>query len=163
TMSSSEAQIHESVKQVLVEFKNEVKPGSLTAYAIAAMKALNTMIAVAPVTTFYELEHVLLDAAIKSLCDTCDEPSVSSGCDVYKLFVTRGLDETYDNFEHCRQQIVEKGKRLISLFEKSRTDIARRFVRSMHDSSVVLLHGFSRVVMQVVEEGIRWSRRGSGT
>ena len=81
--------------------------------------------------------------------------ALRSGCELFMRHVTRTFVEFPGEFQACKEGLLRRGVEFAQLTERSRLTIARLGAPFIHDGSVVLLHGRSRVVAGVLMEAAR--------
>ncbi|KAL6073924.1 Translation initiation factor eIF-2B subunit alpha [Balamuthia mandrillaris] len=133
---------------VIRRFEEELRQNPDYPVAVAAITILTEVIKVSKAHTMYEVQLELREAAIQlQKCST--SISLSSGCALFTLFVTRTVENITD-FEKCKSRLIERGESFREKALLSRSKIGALADRFMHDGLVVLTHGFSRVVLAVL-------------
>lgn len=87
--------------------------------------------------------ELMLEYASKHV--TRSHIALASGCELFLKYITRTFLESRD-FETCRMNVLERGGRFADISLAARDRIASRGHGFIRDGSVVLLHGWSRVV-----------------
>ena len=127
--------------------------------AVAAMNVLADWIKKSKATTMMELQ-IQLKTAAEHIESFAPDVPITSGCELFIRYVTRSNTEI-PNFQECRAALVDRSAYYKEMTLKSRNRIAELGETFIHDGSVVLLHGNSRVVQRVLqaagESGKRFS------
>jgi translation initiation factor eIF-2B subunit alpha len=131
----------------------------LTAVAIpvAATQALLDVIRRSTANTMMGLQmeleeasHIMLThAETKSLLGGRSTIALASGCELFLKHVTRAFLELPD-FAACKAQVLERGERFASISLAARERIADLGQAFVQDGTVVLTHGWSRVVTKLL-------------
>ncbi|XP_058108700.1 uncharacterized protein LOC131251777 [Magnolia sinica] len=121
------------------------------AEAVAAIMALAAVIRSSEATTMMELE-IELKKASDSL-KAWDETSISlsAGCDLFMRYVTRTSALEYENFNAAKSRLIERGEKFGEISLKARRTIAMLSQDFIFDGCTILVHGFSRVVLEVLK------------
>ena len=110
--------------------------------------------------TMAEVDTTLYRAVneLKRLGSQCGHGiSVAAGCDIFVKFVTRKNLEK-DNIKTVLNAMRERGQAFAEISSRSRAKIAslgRQFIR---DEMTILCHGFSRVVLALLQEASKTTR-----
>jgi translation initiation factor eIF-2B subunit alpha len=75
--------------------------------------------------------------------------ALCSGCDLFLKYITRSFLELAD-FEACRTEVLERGKRFAGITLAARDRIAHVGADFIQEGQTVLTHGFSRVVASIL-------------
>ncbi|KAL0380594.1 UNVERIFIED_CONTAM: Translation initiation factor eIF-2B subunit alpha [Sesamum angustifolium] len=134
---------------VVDEFKNWRKQPEL-AEAVAAIRALASVIRSSQATTMMELE-IELKKAVDSL-KSWDTTSISltAGCDLFIRYVTRTSALEYEDFDSAKSRLIERAEKFGEISYKAREIIAMLGQDFILDGCTILVHGFSRVVLEVL-------------
>ncbi|PKA65847.1 Methylthioribose-1-phosphate isomerase [Apostasia shenzhenica] len=121
------------------------------AEAVAAIMALAAFIRSSEATTMMELEIELKKASdtLKSWDTT--SISLSAGCDLFMRYVTRTSALEYEDFNAAKLRLIERGEKFGEISLKARRTIAMLGQDFIFDGCTVLVHGFSRVVLEVLK------------
>ncbi|KAG0482715.1 hypothetical protein HPP92_010799 [Vanilla planifolia] len=121
------------------------------AEAVAAIMALAAFIRSSEAATMMELEIELKKAsdALKSWDTT--SISLSAGCDLFMRYVTRTSALEYEDFNAAKLRLIERGEKFGEISLKARRTIAMLGQDFVFDGSTILVHGFSRVVLEVLK------------
>ncbi|KAL0319486.1 UNVERIFIED_CONTAM: Translation initiation factor eIF-2B subunit alpha [Sesamum angustifolium] len=134
---------------VVDEFNNWRKQPEL-AEAVAAIRALASVIRSSQATTMMELEIELKKAsdALKSWDTT--SISLTAGCDLFMRYVTRTSALEYEDFNSAKSRLLERAEKFGEISYKARRIIAMLSQDFIFDGCTILVHGFSRVVLEVL-------------
>jgi len=130
---------------VIREFKRFVSSDPVNGPAVSAIKALTWVIRNSEATTIMRLE-IELKAATDSLKSYEKSLSVASSCELFNRYLTRTSLDIPD-FEKCRAHIIARAVNFQQKSIVSRDEIAEMFAPFIRNNSVILIHGFSRVVI----------------
>ncbi|KAG1366383.1 translation initiation factor eIF-2B subunit alpha [Cocos nucifera] len=121
------------------------------AEAVAAIMALAAVIRSSEATTMMELEIELKKASdtLKSWDTT--SISLSAGCDLFMRYVTRTSALEYEDFDAAKLRLIERGEKFGEISLKARRTIAMLGQDFIFDGCTILVHGFSRVVLEVLK------------
>ncbi|KAL2555053.1 Eukaryotic translation initiation factor 2B (eIF-2B) family protein [Forsythia ovata] len=141
----------DSVKDfsVVDEFNNWRKQPDL-AEAVAAIRALASVIRSSQATTMMELEIELKKAADSLKSWDTTSISLTAGCDLFMRYVTRTSALEYEDFNSAKSRLLERAERFGELSYKARRTIAMLTQDFIFDGCTILVHGFSRVVLEVL-------------
>ena len=84
-----------------------------------------------------------------SRCGRLNAISLNAGCELFLQYVTRASLDIPD-FDDCREVLRKRGEHFASLSMRSRSKIAAATVDFIHQGSVVLVLGYSRVVIKAL-------------
>ncbi|KAL5998102.1 hypothetical protein ACLOJK_009037 [Asimina triloba] len=121
------------------------------AEAVAAIMALASVIRSSEVTTMMELEIELKKAS--DTLKAWDETSISlsAGCDLFMRYVTRTSAVEYEDFNAAKSRLIERGEKFGEISLKARRTIAMLSQDFIFDGCTILVHGFSRVILEVLK------------
>eukprot|EP01116_Phalansterium_solitarium_P001424 TRINITY_DN11220_c0_g1_i1.p1 TRINITY_DN11220_c0_g1~~TRINITY_DN11220_c0_g1_i1.p1 ORF type:complete len:295 (+),score=79.36 TRINITY_DN11220_c0_g1_i1:32-886(+) len=148
-----------SVPAVVRNFKNWTLEDPEIAAAVAAVRALTTVIKTTQGSTLQEVLHEL-ELATKLLKECSSALSVESACALFTRFVTRTTLET-PHFEECTRRLIERGDQYTQQAMLGRDKIGKFADTFIRDGLTVLTHGFSRVVLAVLERAHRQGKHFS--
>ncbi|KAL9250316.1 Translation initiation factor eIF2B subunit alpha-like protein [Drosera capensis] len=157
TPSSEELEIEGGVRgggegkgNVIDEFNGWRRQPEL-AEAVAAIKALASVIRLSGATTMMELE-IELKKASDSL-KSWDKTSISltAGCDLFMRYVTRTTALEYEDFNSAKSRLLERAEKFGEISYKARRIIAMVSQDFVFDGCTILVHGFSRVVLEILK------------
>ncbi|GER45065.1 translation initiation factor eif-2b alpha subunit [Striga asiatica] len=134
---------------VVDEFNNWRKQPDL-AEAVAAIRSLASVIRSSQATTMMELEIELKKAA--DLLKSWDSTSISltAGCDLFMRYVTRTSALEYEDFNSAKSRLIERAEKFGEISYKARRIIAMLGQDFILDGCTILVHGFSRVVLEIL-------------
>ncbi|KAG8490064.1 hypothetical protein CXB51_015949 [Gossypium anomalum] len=157
---------------VIDEFNSWRKQPDL-AEAVAAIRALAAVIRASQATTMMELEIELKKASDSlkkpnsaAFCSTYSEfvlefpvdiawdatsISLTAGCDLFMRYVTRTSALEYEDFNSARYRLIERAEKFGEISYKARRIIAMLSQDFIFDGCTILVHGFSRVVLEVLK------------
>ncbi|KAG9459786.1 hypothetical protein H6P81_004294 [Aristolochia fimbriata] len=135
---------------VIEEFNYWRKKPDL-AEAVAAIMALAAVIRCSEATTMMELEIELTEASntLKSWDTT--SISLSAGCDLFMRYVTRTSALEHEDIFSAKSRLIERGERFGEISLKARKTIAMLSQDFIFDGCTILVHGYSRVVLEVLK------------
>ncbi|XP_031274187.1 translation initiation factor eIF-2B subunit alpha-like [Pistacia vera] len=135
---------------VIEEFNSWRKQPDL-AEAVAAIRALAAVIRNSEANTMMELEIELKKASdsLKSWDST--SISLTAGCDLFMRYVTRTSALEYEDFNSAKSRLIERAEKFGEISYKARRIIAMLSQDFIFDGCTILVHGFSRVVLEVLK------------
>ncbi|KAJ8448295.1 hypothetical protein Cgig2_025219 [Carnegiea gigantea] len=138
------------VQSVIDEFNSWRKQPDL-AEAVAAIRALASVIRSSKATTMMELEIELKKASdtLKSWDTT--SISLTAACDLFMRYVTRTSALEYEDFNSAKSRLIERAEKFGEISYKARKIIAMLSQDFIFDGCTILVHGFSRVVLEVLK------------
>ncbi|CAK9310554.1 unnamed protein product [Citrullus colocynthis] len=150
-LSETDARDSESGKpfSVIDEFNNWRKQPDL-AEAVAAIRALAAVIRSSQATTMMELEIELKKASDSLKSWDTTSISLTAGCDLFTRYVTRTSALEYEDFKSAKSRLIERAEKFGEISCKARRIIAMLSQDFIFDGCTILVHGFSRVVMEVL-------------
>ncbi|CAA3006799.1 translation initiation factor eIF-2B subunit alpha-like [Olea europaea subsp. europaea] len=134
---------------VVDEFNNWRKQPDL-AEAVAAIRALASVIRSSQATTMMELEIELKKASDSLKSWDTASISLTAGCDLFMRYVTRTSALEYEDFNSAKSRLLERAERFGEISYKARKIIAMLSQEFIFDGCTILVHGFSRVVLEVL-------------
>lgn len=135
---------------VIEEFNYWRKKPDL-AEAVAAIMALSSVIRSSEATTMMELEGELRDASNALKSWDASSISLSAGCDLFMRYVTRTSALEYEDFDAAKSRLIERGEKFGEISLKARKTIAMLSQDFIFDGCTILVHGFSRVVLEILK------------
>ncbi|KAJ9691823.1 hypothetical protein PVL29_011102 [Vitis rotundifolia] len=135
---------------VIDEFNSWRKQPDL-AEAVAAIRALASVIRSSQATTMMELEIELKKASDSLKSWDTTSISLTAGCDLFMRYVTRTSALEYENFNSAKSRLIERAERFGEISYKARRIIAMLGQDFIFDGCTILVHGFSRVVLEVLK------------
>ncbi|KHN16382.1 Translation initiation factor eIF-2B subunit alpha [Glycine soja] len=122
------------------------------AEAAAAIRALAAVIRSSKATTMMQLEIELKKASdfLKSWDTT--SISLTAGCDLFMRYVTRTSALEYEDFNSAKSRLIERAEKFGEIsYKAARKVIAMLSQDFIFDGCTILVHGFSRVVFEVLK------------
>ncbi|GAA0145869.1 translation initiation factor [Lithospermum erythrorhizon] len=135
---------------VVDEFNNWRKQPHL-AEAVAAIRALASVIRSSHATTMMELEIELKKASDSLKSWDTTSISLTAGCDLFMRYVTRTSALEYEDFNSAKFRLLERAEKFGEISYKARRIIAMLSQDFIFDGCTILVHGFSRVVLEVLK------------
>ncbi|KAK3139817.1 hypothetical protein QOZ80_5AG0390810 [Eleusine coracana subsp. coracana] len=121
------------------------------AEAVAAIMALAAVIRSSRATTMMELEIELKKASDKLKSWDATSISLSAACDLFMRFVTRTSHLEHEKFDAAKSRLIERGEKFGEISLKARKTIAMLSQDFISDGCTMLVHGYSRVVLEVLK------------
>ncbi|XWS12218.1 hypothetical protein CRYUN_Cryun37aG0071000 [Craigia yunnanensis] len=135
---------------VIDEFNSWRKQPDL-AEAVAAIRALAAVIGASQATTMMELEIELKTASDSLKSWDTTSISLTTGCDLFMRYVTRTSALEYEDFNSAKSRLIERAEKFGEISCKARRIIAMLSQDFIFDGCTILVHGFSRVVLEVLK------------
>lgn len=146
---------------IVQEFHEALQRSPDTAVAVGAIKALTSVIRKSSAQTMMGLEKELKDAAAS--LQGCNPTAISlkAGCELFLRYTTRTSAIENEDFATAKARIIERGKQFAETSTRARHTIAELGAGFVHHDAVVMVHGFSRVALallqQVADHGVQFS------
>ncbi|KAK1263396.1 hypothetical protein QJS04_geneDACA013587 [Acorus gramineus] len=121
------------------------------AEAVAAIMALASVIRSSEATTMMELEIELKKASDSLKSWDTTSISLSAGCDLFMRYVTRTSALEYEDFNAAKSRLIERGEKFGEISLRARRTIAMLSQDFIFDGCTIMVHGFSRVVLEVLK------------
>ncbi|KAJ0987464.1 hypothetical protein J5N97_005820 [Dioscorea zingiberensis] len=121
------------------------------AEAVAAIMALAAVIQSSTATTMMELEIELKKASDSLKKGDRSSISLTAGCDLFMRYVTRTTALEYEDFDAAKLRLIERAEKFGEISLKARRTIAMLSQDFIFDGCTILVHGFSRVVLEVLK------------
>ncbi|KAH6821844.1 Eukaryotic translation initiation factor 2B family protein [Perilla frutescens var. hirtella] len=134
---------------VVDEFNNWRKQPEL-AEAVAAIRALAWVIRSSQATTMMELEIELKKASDSLKSWDTTSISLTAGCDLFMRYVTRTSALDREDFSSAKSRLLERAEKFGEISYKARRIIAMLSQDFIFDGCTILVHGFSRVVLEAL-------------
>ncbi|KAJ4717691.1 Translation initiation factor eIF-2B subunit alpha like [Melia azedarach] len=135
---------------VIEEFNSWRKQPDL-AEAVAAIRALAAVIGNSEAKTMMELEIELKKASDSLKSWDTTSISLTAGCDLFIRYVTRTSALEYEDFNSAKSRLIERAEKFGEISYKARRIIAMLSQDFIFDGCTILVHGFSRVVFEVLK------------
>ncbi|XP_030535989.1 translation initiation factor eIF-2B subunit alpha-like [Rhodamnia argentea] len=139
---------------VIDEFNNWRQQPDL-AEAVAAIRALAAVIRASEATTMMELEIELKKASDSLKLGDTTSISLTAGCDLFMRYVTRTSALEYEEFNSAKSRLIERAEKFGEISYKARRIIAMLSQDFIFDGCTILVHGFSRVVLEVLKTAVQ--------
>ncbi|KAF8011270.1 hypothetical protein BT93_J1778 [Corymbia citriodora subsp. variegata] len=136
------------------EFNNWRQQPDL-AEAVAAIRALAAVIRASEATTMMELEIELKKASDSLKNSDTTSISLTAGCDLFMRYVTRTSALEYEEFNSAKSRLIERAEKFGEISQKARRIIAMLSQDFIFDGCTILVHGFSRVVLEVLKTAVQ--------
>lgn len=136
---------------VVKEFNDSLQRSPDMAVAVAAIKALTTIIKISSAQTMMGLEKELKEAA--AALQRCNPTAISlkAGCELFLRYTTRTSALEFSDFATAKKRLIERGSHFAETSKNARQTIAELGSRFVRNGSVVLTHGHSRVVFALLQ------------
>ncbi|OIV95163.1 hypothetical protein TanjilG_21553 [Lupinus angustifolius] len=121
------------------------------AEAVAAIRALASIIRSSNATTMMELEIELKKASDSLKSWDATSISLTAGCDLFLRYVTRTSALEYEDFNSAKSRLIERAEKFGEISYKARKIIAMLSQEFIFDGCTILVHGFSRVVLEILK------------
>lgn len=121
------------------------------AEAVAAIMALGSSIRSSKATTMMELEIELKKASDSLKSSDTTSISLSAGCDLFMRYVTRTSALEHEDFNAAKSRLIERAEKFGEISLRARRTIAMLSQDFIFDGCTILVHGFSRVVLEVLK------------
>ncbi|KAL1313414.1 hypothetical protein HN51_039972 [Arachis hypogaea] len=121
------------------------------AEAVAAIRALAAVIRSSQASTMMQLEIELKKASDSLKAWDTTSISLTAGCDLFMRYVTRTSALEYEDFNSAKSRLIERAEKFGEISYKSRKIIAMLSQEFIFDGCTILVHGFSRVVFEVLK------------
>ncbi|KAI3521312.1 hypothetical protein L1887_10775 [Cichorium endivia] len=148
--SSLKSAASENSFPVIDEFNNWRKQPDL-AEAVAAIRALASVIRSSEATTMMELQNELKTASDSLKSWDMTSISLTAGCDLFMRYVTRTSAVEYEDFDSAKSRFLERAEKFGEISYKARKIIAMLSQDFIFDGCTILVHGFSRVVLEILK------------
>ncbi|CAG8560267.1 69_t:CDS:2 [Paraglomus occultum] len=125
---------------------------------IAAIESLIELIKHSKATTLSEFMKSLEEGSDLLKSSTRNPISLSAGTDLFLRFVTRTSHDV-TNLDACKEHLMESGKVLVEKAIAVRHKVAELGVQFIKDDAVILIHSYSRVVMQLLQRAAACKKR----
>lgn len=156
--SASETKRAAAGPDVVREFHEALARSPDMAVAVAAIKALTSVIQRSSAQTMMGLDADLQAAAMA--LQSCNPTAISlkAGCELFLRYATRTSALEADDFQSARARLIQRGNHFAKTSVRARATIAELGARFIRSGATVLVHGYSRVVLEVLKQA---ATRGS--
>ncbi|XP_047312175.1 translation initiation factor eIF-2B subunit alpha-like [Impatiens glandulifera] len=121
------------------------------AEAVAAIRALASVMRSSQATTMMEFEIELKKASDSLKSWDTTSISLTAGCDLFMRYVTRTSALEYEEFSSAKSRLIERADKFGEISLKARKIIAMLSQDFIFDGCTIMVHGFSRVVLEVLK------------
>ncbi|XP_010462296.1 PREDICTED: translation initiation factor eIF-2B subunit alpha-like [Camelina sativa] len=121
------------------------------AEAVAAIRALAAVIRASEATTMMELEIELKKASDTLKAWDTTSISLTAGCDLFMRYVTRTSALEFEDFNSAKSRVLGRAEKFGEISCKARRVIAILSQDFIFDGCTILVHGFSRVVFEILK------------
>ncbi|MED6192515.1 hypothetical protein PIB30_010720 [Stylosanthes scabra] len=135
---------------VIDEFNRWRKQPDL-AEAVAAIRALAAVIRSSMATTMMQLEIELKSASDSLKSWDTTSISLTAACDLFMRYVTRTAALEYEDFNSAKSRLIERADKFGEISYTARKVIAMLSQDFIFNGCTILVHGFSRVVLEVLK------------
>ncbi|PVF98914.1 nagb/rpia/CoA transferase-like protein [Serendipita vermifera] len=126
---------------------------------VAAMQSLSELIAQTEIATMFELMEAVKEAATRLKRHySHNSVSLSAGCDVFYQFIS-SLRDFGQDFEGFKNNIIAAVREYAQNTKRVKDTIAEHVDAFIKDDSVILIHAYSRVVVNALLMSHRKGRR----
>ncbi|CAN0877785.1 Translation initiation factor eIF-2B subunit alpha [Linum grandiflorum] len=143
---------------VIDEFDNWRKQPDL-AEAVAAIRGLAAVIRNSKATTMMALQIELEKASDSLKAWDTTSISLTAGCDLFLRYVTRTSALEYEDFDSAKARLLERAEKFGEISNKARRIIAMLSQDFIFDGCTILVHGFSRVVFEILKTAAHSKKR----
>ncbi|KFK35689.1 hypothetical protein AALP_AA4G024400 [Arabis alpina] len=121
------------------------------AEAVAAIRALAAVIRSSEAKTMMELEIELKKASDTLKAWDTTSISLTAGCDLFMRYVTRTSALEFEDFNSAKSRVLGRAEKFGEISCKARKIIAMLSQDFIFDGCTILVHGFSRVVFEILK------------
>ncbi|KAG8825027.1 translation initiation factor eIF-2B subunit alpha [Serendipita sp. 401] len=147
-----------STFDVIAAYKTFVSDPDIS-MPVAAMQSLSELIAQTEIATMFELMEAVKDAATRLKRHySHNSVSLSAGCEVFYQFIS-SLRDFGQDFEGFKSHIIAAVREYAQNTKQVKDTIAGNVDAFIKDDSVILTHGYSRVVVNALLISHRKGRR----
>lgn len=145
-------------EEIVKTYKAELETDPSLSEALASIRVLIKLIQQSGAETLAELREALKGAIDEIMNTDTMVTSISSTGELFLRFITlTTLSET--SFDECKRTLIERGEMFLEEAKKSREKIAMLGEPFITDGIKILIHGKSRVVLEVLKRAARISRK----
>lgn len=121
------------------------------AEAVAAIRALAAVISSSKASTMMQLEIELKNASDSLKAWDTTSISLTAASDLFMRYVTRTSALEFEDFHSAKSRLIERADKFGEISYKARKIIAMLSQDFIFDGCTILVHGFSRVVFEVLK------------
>ncbi|SZF04728.1 unnamed protein product [Blumeria hordei] len=129
---------------------------------VAAIEALIHLLSITQITTIYETLDLINTQSAQLKSQVANPISLSAGTDLFQRYLLNSLKPASggSNFENVRQHLLSNGRLFVNRAKAARERIAQCGAGFIADGNVVLTHGGSRVVGQLLSKAAEVNKLG---
>lgn len=121
------------------------------AEAVAAIRALAAVISASKASTMMQLEIELKNASDTLKAWDTTSISLTAASDLFMRYVTRTSALEFEDFNSAKARLIERADKFGEISYKARKIIGMLSQDFIFDGCTILVHGFSRVVFEVLK------------
>ena len=129
---------------------------------LAAIKTLIKAIEVSEEVSLQGLD-ASLKSIIKNLVNSSDQSvtSIESGCELLQRFITLAAQDALlsKDFSECKKVLAMRGNLFLQQAQSSRNRISKLSQQFIQDRCVILTHGRSRVIINLLTQAMKLNKR----
>jgi len=144
---------------VVADFLKELSASMELPVAVAAIRALVAVIQRSGANTMMGLEKELLVTSGELQRFQSTSIALRAACELFMCYVTRTSALDSQNFEGVKAHLIDRGMKFAHTALVARTKIAQQGGRFLRDGHVVLIHGYSRVVINLLQRAAGQGKR----
>ncbi|GLC44470.1 hypothetical protein PLESTF_000556900 [Pleodorina starrii] len=134
------------------EFHDALNRDEEVAFAVAAIMALTAVIKRSSATTLMGVSKELEDAAQALQRVNPTNISLKAGCELFLRYTTRTSALELQDIEKAKARLIERGLHFAETSTRARQTIAELGSRFIRSNCTVLTHGYSRVVLRLLQQ-----------
>eukprot|EP01026_Neomeris_dumetosa_P022302 TRINITY_DN1923_c0_g1_i11.p1 TRINITY_DN1923_c0_g1~~TRINITY_DN1923_c0_g1_i11.p1 ORF type:complete len:356 (-),score=36.69 TRINITY_DN1923_c0_g1_i11:602-1621(-) len=145
-----------NLESVVQDYYRIQRENPQLAVAVVVIRALTNLIKCTETKTMMGMLQELKQAAEKLISCNLTDISCKAACEMFVLYTSRvsPKDVDIEDFEKFRSRLIQRGEQFTQLSTQARKTAAELGARFIHNGSIVLLHGFSRVVSTLLERAV---------
>lgn len=141
----------EGLSEVVSEFLELLGKNPDMAVAVAAIKALASVVRKSQAQTIMGLEKELSEAAQALTSCSVTAISLKAGCELFMCYVTRTSFLESEDLGMAKARLIERSEAFADISLQAREKIARLAQKLIYDGCTILVHGYSRVVVMLLK------------
>ncbi|PNW72518.1 hypothetical protein CHLRE_16g687518v5 [Chlamydomonas reinhardtii] len=134
------------------EFHDALSRDDEMAFAVAAIMALTAVIKRSTAATLMGMSKELEDAAQALQRVNPTNISLKAGCELFLRYTTRTSALELKDIETAKARLIERGLHFAETSTRARQTIAELGSRFIRSNCTVLTHGYSRVVLRLLQQ-----------
>ncbi|KAH3900664.1 probable Translation initiation factor eIF-2B subunit alpha [Saccharomycodes ludwigii] len=135
-------------------YLNFLQEDSEMTMPIAAIESLVMLLKHTQPTTSAEMINKIKEATVELTNSIPNSISLRAGCDIFMRFVLKNTHylakNDDDGWENFKQHLIENGQLFVHRAKQSRDKIADIGIDFIADDDIILVHGYSRAVYQLL-------------